>query len=311
MRILASTKDMPYEQWLELRKKSIGGSDSSVILGLNQWRSQYTLWADKCGLLSPTSDNEAMRIGRDLEQYVADRFCEATDKRVRRRNAMFLHDDYDFISANVDREVIGENAGLECKTISVFAKSDFENGEIPLYYYCQCMHYMAVMGYDKMYLAVLVLGKAFYWFEISRNDEEIKSLIDAEVNWWNKYILGYDIPELDGSDSTSATIKELYPEDNGTKIEISSLKTDAEMYINLKAKIKELEATADKYEQAIKTGMGEAESCHICGYEATWKTQHRSSIDTKRLKAENPKIYNEYLRTSNNRVFRIRKLKEA
>lgn len=212
MRVLANTKDMPREEWLQLRQKSIGGSDASVILGLNKWRSQYTLWADKQGLLSPTEDNEAMRVGRDLEQYVAERFCEATGKKVRRRNKMFLHDKYDFISANVDREIIGENAGLECKTTSVFAKSDFESGEIPLYYYCQCMHYMAVMGYEKMYLAVLVLGKAFYWFEIKRDEAEIEALISAEVDWWNNYILGDNKPEIDGSDSTAYTLKEIYGE---------------------------------------------------------------------------------------------------
>ena len=159
MRILTSTKGMDIEEWRNLRRKSLGGSDASVIVGLNNWKSSYTLWADKKGYLPNTEDNEAMRIGSDLEEYVARRFTEATGKKVKRRNYMFLHDKYDFITANVDREIVGEKAGLECKTTNVFAKSDFENGEIPLYYYCQCMHYMAVMGYEKMYLAVLVLGK--------------------------------------------------------------------------------------------------------------------------------------------------------
>lgn len=162
-RILAKTKNMPRQEWLSLRKKSIGGSDAAVIAGLNRYKSEYALWAEKKGYVNePAADNESIRLGNDLEAYVADRFCEATGKRVRRKNAMFMHDDYNFLSANVDREVVGENAGLECKTTLNRAGYKYEDGEIEPYYYCQCMHYMAVMRYDVMYLAVLVFGKGFY-----------------------------------------------------------------------------------------------------------------------------------------------------
>lgn len=306
MKILASTKDMPIDEWRNLRKKSLGGSDAAVVLGLNKWKSEYTLWADKNGFIPEIEDNEAMRIGRDLEEYVAHRFTETTGKRVRRRNYMFVHDDYEYITANVDREIVGENAGLECKTTNIFAKSDFESGEIPLYYYCQCMHYMAVMGYEKMYLAVLVLGKAFYWFEINRDDTEIESLINAEVEWWNKYMVGDEIPPLDGSDSTADTLSKMYPYDNGFVIHNSNLKPDVENYLNLKNRIAELKKSLDEYENKIKAGIGEAEGCLIGKYEAVWKKQKRCSLDTKKLKSERPEIYNEFLKETNVRTFKIK-----
>lgn len=158
-RKLVKTTDITREEWLEYRRTGLGGSDAAVVMGLTPYRSKIELWADKTGRMPETEDNEAMRTGRDLEQYVAERFCEAAGKKVRRRNYIFQHDEYDFITANVDREIIGENAGLECKTTSAFAKADFDSGEIPLYYYCQCCHYMNVMGYDRMYLAVLIGGQ--------------------------------------------------------------------------------------------------------------------------------------------------------
>lgn len=311
MRVLANTKDMPREEWLQLRRKSIGGSDASVILGLNSWRSQYTLWADKQGLLSPTEDNEAMRIGRDLEQYVAERFCEATGKKVRRRNKMFLHDDYEFISANVDREIVSENAGLECKTTSVFAKSDFESGEIPLYYYCQCMHYMAVMGYEKMYLAVLVLGKAFYWFEIKRDEAEIEALISAEVDWWNNYILGDKLPEIDGSDSTTSTLKEMYPEVRANSIALYGDEDIIKGYRQAKAKEKEYKELAEKYKNRFAALIGENETAELNGFTVTYKKQSKSNVDSKKLKAEMPEIYEKYLNVTTSRVLRIKEIKEA
>ena len=311
MRILLSTKDISIEKWREIRKQSLGGSDASVVLGLNKWKSAYTLWAEKKHLINDDDkDNEAMRIGRDLEDYVAKRFTEATGKKIRKRNFMFMHDDYDFITANIDREVVGENAGLECKTTSVFSKSDFENGEIPLYYYCQCMHYMAVMGYDKMYLAILVLGQAFYYFEINRDETEIENLINAEVKWWNRYILKDEIPEVDGSGSTDVTINKMYHSDDSSVIFDSSIKSDVENYINLKTRIKELENSVNEYEQKIKAVIKNAEKCFVGNqYEVIWKNKTINRIDTKRLKSEKAEIYNEFLKETSSRLFKIKEVK--
>ena len=115
-----STKDMSHEQWLEARRKSIGGSDAASILGLNQYNSAYALWCEKTGKITPEdiSDKEAVRLGNDLEQYAAERFMDATGKKVRRENNIIYNDDYPFAHANPDRMVIGEKAGLECKTTS-------------------------------------------------------------------------------------------------------------------------------------------------------------------------------------------------
>lgn len=311
MKLIAKTKGMPREEWLELRKHSLGGSDASVVLDLSSFRSQYTLWADKRGLIGDNPDNEAMRIGRDLEQYVADRFCEATGKKVHRRNAMFAHDNYDFISANVDREVVGENAGLECKTTSVFAKADFENGEIPLYYYCQCMHYMSVMGYDKMYLAVLVLGKAFYWFEIPRNETEIAALLATEVNWWNKYILGDEVPEIDGSDSTTNTLKEVYSDVKDESVALYGFEELAKNYKQATAKAKEYKDLAETYKNQIAGLIGEHETADLNGYTVTYKRRSRTDVDDKKLKAEMPEIYKKYSKTTTFRTLKVKELKEA
>ena len=134
-----STKGMPHKEWLEHRRRSIGGSDAAAIIGLNPWASPYSVWADKLGLIPPKEDNEAMRLGRDLEEYVAKRFCEETGKRVRRENSIIINPDYPFAHANVDRILIGEDAGLECKTSSSLNLKKYKNGEYPANFYCQCI----------------------------------------------------------------------------------------------------------------------------------------------------------------------------
>ena len=122
------------EEWLAERRKSIGGSDAGTICGYNKYSTPYALWAEKTGLVEPDdlSDKEAVRLGNDLEDYVAKRFQEATGKKVRRCNFTFRNDDFPFAHANIDREVLGEEAGLEIKTTSNFDYIHLcENGEYP------------------------------------------------------------------------------------------------------------------------------------------------------------------------------------
>ena len=307
MRKLVSTLDLDHDKWLEYRKNSIGGSDSATIIGLNKYKSSYSLWAEKKGYFDPTQkDTEAMRQGRDLEEYVAQRFCEATGKKVRKRNYMFLHNNYDFISANVDREIVGENAGLECKTTSVYNKTDFENGEIPEYYYCQCMHYMAVMGYEKMYLAVLILSKGFYYFEIKRDEAEIKALVDTEIDWWNKYILGNEIPEIDGSDSTLNTVRNINKDVIADVKDISKLDDVLNEYEAVCKQKKFVEEKEKELKNNIITFMGSNEIGNSNKYLVSYKLQKRTGIDTTKLKKELPDIYNKYSKQSETRVLRIK-----
>ena len=119
--------DLSHDEWLALRRKGIGGSDAASIMGVSAYSSPYRVWADKTGRLEPLEDNEAMRQGRDLEAYVAERFTEATGKKVRRNNYMIFSKKYPFMLANIDRLIVGENAGLECKTTNFLNLKQFKN----------------------------------------------------------------------------------------------------------------------------------------------------------------------------------------
>ena len=68
------------DQWLELRRRGLGGSDAATVVNLNPYSSRLALYADKLGLIPDRDDNEAMRQGRDLEAYVAERWCERPGK---------------------------------------------------------------------------------------------------------------------------------------------------------------------------------------------------------------------------------------
>ena len=307
---IANVLKISHDEWLEFRKKGIGGSDAASILGLNPYSSQFALWADKMGLTSPIDDNEAMRQGRDLEDYVARRFCEETGKKVKRNNFMWQHDKFPMMLANVDREIVGENAGLECKTTSVYNKTDFEGGHIPLNYYVQCMHYMGVMGYDKMYLAVLVVGKAFYYFDIERNEQEIETLLQAEFDFWNKYVVTGQEPLADGNLKTADVLKQLYPPENADdqQVLLHQFDLDLKQYEEYQIQIKDLTQKSDCIKNQLIQAMGNSTTGILTDKRITNKVQSRSSIDSKGLKEKYPHIAEEFTQKTEYKVFRIGKL---
>ena len=307
---LANTLDMSREQWLELRRQGIGGSDSAAIVGLDRYRSAFDVYAEKIGLKPEQPDNEAMRQGRDLEQYVAERFMETTGKKVRRRNTILQHPEHHWMLANIDRWVIGENAGLECKTTSVLNRTKFSQGEFPPNYYVQCVHYMAVTGAERWYLAVLVLNKAFHVFTIERDENEIQALIEAEKHFWENHVLKQIPPTPDGSESTSELLKQMFPEaKEREKTALFGYEDKIEQYLYLDAKVKELERERDRFKQELQLALGDAEIGQAQGYIVEWKNQVRQTLDTARLKKEQVEIYQQYLKPAQTvRVFKIKEV---
>ena len=69
MKRLVSTLNLPKEDWLRYRKCGIAGTDAGAILGLNPYRSAFQVYHDKISDTIENIDNEAMRQGRDLEDY--------------------------------------------------------------------------------------------------------------------------------------------------------------------------------------------------------------------------------------------------
>ena len=175
MKRLVSTKKLSHGEWLRWRKHGLGGSDVGAIVGLNPYRTATHVYYDKTSDEVEDYDNEAMRQGRELEEYVARRFVEETGKKVRRANYMFVDERNPFMIADVDRLIVGENAGLECKTCSPYSAAKWKDGQIPLSYLLQCYHYISVCNADCWYIAVLIYGQKFIYHKIERDLDFVKT----------------------------------------------------------------------------------------------------------------------------------------
>ena len=306
-----STKGMSREEWLMRRRKTIGGSDAAGIVGLSRWASPFSVWADKTGRAAEKEDTEAMRQGRDLEDYVARRWMEETGKRVYRLPAMLYHPKYPFAHADVDRMVMGENAGLECKTTFSLDLKQFNGVEFPVQYYAQCVHYLAVTGADRWYLAVLAYGRGFFTFVLERDQAEIEALMAAEAEFW-KLVEQDTPPDADGSEATSAALREVYPISEQTTADLFGRDTVLREYMRLKEDKKALDTRLGEIENTIKADMGEAES-GLCGsFHISWKSQNRQTFQAKEFAKDHPSIdLAPYYKNTNLRPFKVTEEKEA
>lgn len=303
---LVNVKNLSHLEWLEYRQVGIGGSDAAAACGLSPWKSQAQLYFEKTSPIEMTEDNERMRQGRDFEDYVAKRFTEVTGKKVRRNNFMMADKDHPFLLADIDREIVGENAILECKTTSPFNKSQWEDGQIPLQYELQCHHYMMVTGAEKCYIACLIFSTDFFYRVIERDEEVIGMLKEREIDFWENYVEARVIPAPDGSVAYDDALKERLKGANDEKIALNLKESDFKDYMDRKSLIKDLESLNRKYEQEIKVQIGDNLAGENDYLYATWKPAIRKSIDTKRLKNEKPEIFEEYSKESEYRTLRIK-----
>ena len=308
--IKTSTLKMTHDEWLEERRRGVGGSDASAIIGLNAWASPYSVWADKLGKLPEKEDNESMRLGRDLEDYVAKRFTEATGKKVRRENYIIRNPDIPFAHANVDRMVIGEDAGLECKTTKSLNLKKFKNGDFPVNYYCQCVHYMMVTGCKRWYLAVLVLGEGFYHYVIERDEAEIEALKKAELEFWCN-VQFKTPPPADGVKATTDAISAIYKESNDETVSLMAYERELAEYMAISAQIKALEVRKNESANKVKIFMDRAGKGESDNYKVSWATAEKHTFDSKRFAAENPGIdLARYYKKSTYRTFKVTEIGE-
>lgn len=306
MKKLVSTLNLDKKEWLRYRKKGIGGSDAGAVCGLNPYCTAMQVYHDKISDAIEEIDNEAMRQGREFEDYVARRFMEAAGKKVRRANSMYYSETHPFMLADVDRMVVGENAGLECKTASPYLAEHWKDGKIPLHYQIQCLHYMYVCNADAWYIAVLIYGREFKYYRIERDDEMLADLVRIEHDFWENHVMKRILPEPDGSKLADSVIAEYFKKSKAGTIPLDGFNEKLERRQELKEDIEKLDAEKKKIEQELKIYLGEAEQAENESYRVSWKPVSSSRIDEPRLKEEQPEIYAKYQKVIHSRRLSVK-----
>lgn len=264
---------MEHEQWLEERRRGIGGSDAAKVMGLSRWGGPFSVYQDKVNGVKAPVDSEAVHFGNVLEDVVAQEFSRREGVKVRRRNAMTFSEEYPFMLANIDRELVGAKIGLECKTASAYKSGEWEGDELPDEYYVQVQHYCSVMGWEGCWIACLIGGQRFVYKYVPRNESFIGSMIRMERDFWEGHVLPQNPPPIGMFDEN---IVGLMGQEDQTVLEASPEDIElARELLKVRTLYGELETQKKALELRLKGRIGEHSG--LDGI-ATWNTTKPSMV---------------------------------
>jgi len=277
---LASTLDMPRDQWLALRKLGLGSSDAAVAVGLSPYKCPLSLWLEKTGRKEPEdiSHKEAVLWGIELEPVLAQVYAKRTGYRV-----------------------VGHPDGpgiLEIKTASYHSAPQWEDG-VPVAYQCQVLHQLAVTGHAWAEVAVLIGGQDFRIYRIERDDEKIRDLTEREARFW-QLVTSDQQPEPDGSDDAGMALAWLFPRDDGETVDLSDSPEFNQLFgelLHLREHKEEVELRESQIKQRLQATLGEATAGLFADGKITWKrSKDRLAPDLDRLGQDHPDLLSHYVK---------------
>ena len=300
MKIILDKTNMTEDDWQEYRQRQqgIGGSDVATILGLNPYKSAFSLWLEKTGQVeSAKLENEFIEWGNILEPVIRSKFASVTGFEVKENPYVLQHDTYEFMVANIDGEVFDPEKGewglLEIKTAGDRMKNDWIDGP-PNHYHLQIQHYLATMEYNYAYVACLIGGNHFVYFRIERDDYVIDQIITAEKEFM-RLVEEKIPPEITGHSSDSAYLSEQYPTDNKETAELSlDLEASAHRYLKIQEKIKSLQEEADYIKNNIKLEAKDYKVLESSTVRISIPTVKKISFDSKAFANDHPDLYEQY-----------------
>lgn len=197
------------EEWLQIRKQGVGGSDLSCILGHNRYRTAKDIYKSKKEDVEQIH-SFAIDFGNAFEPIIFEAFknkYKDTYAVLDYKNIMFRNVWFSFLQASLDGVLVNKITGqvgiLEIKTCQQKKGKwydQFGNRVVPQDYFDQAIHYFNVTNADFVVFYVLVN------YEYPQNDRDMEFLtprvyhrkdyldycnycIDACSNFWNNNVL--------------------------------------------------------------------------------------------------------------------------
>ncbi len=330
--VLVDTAQLARPDWLEYRRKGLGGSDAAAVLGISPFRTARDLYYDKLGVV--TADDQehwvALEVGNLLEPLVARIFAKKTKLKVYQRKCMFQHPHYPWMLADLDYLVElpdGTTAILEIKTTNYNAKDKWwYNGQeiVPVYYESQGRHYMAVMNLNRVYYCCLY-GNNEDEVIIRRIDRDMAyemELIALEQDFWENNVLAKRPPpysEDDGDLILDSLRRVLGPSDADAPPVAFNQEQSARVaqFLELQEEkklcadnVQQLDHKIQRLKALIIADM-DGGNCAVSedGHTISWKPIRKLGISKdglERLKAVYPDIYAEYVTVSESRRFYVK-----
>jgi putative phage-type endonuclease len=318
MRKILDKRKMTEEDWQEYRmnQKGIGGSEIASVLGIG-YKPKFTLWLEKTGqkAVEPI-DNEFIKWGNILEPVIRKQFAKETGFKVMQNNFVLQHDEYDHIIANIDGEVLDPSRNgrgvLEIKTTSEYNLKEWQGDKLPIQYMAQVQWYMATTQYEYAYVVVLIGGNKLRWWLVDRDEEIIRQLIIASLDFMDKV---YNVipPEIGGSKTEADYVNSRYSEVIDEEMTIPpTIEELAIEYTTIQEEIKAKSLRAEEIKNQIKLEARDYKTLKGNKVRINLPIINKTLFDSKSFQKEHIDLYEKYkTKTSSYRDFKVKLLEEV
>lgn len=297
--------EIPYaseDEWLDLRRQGVGGSDIAAIIGRSPWQTPFGVWTDKIGAGEKLA-TEAMRMGKRIENFILDLWEEETGEIAGKRGTLWRHPVHEGMMATVDAIAPTREAVVEAKN-----DASWSWDEIPLHYQAQGQWQMLVTGLGKVEFAVLHRGNKLKIYLLDADAEDQGFLAAAAARFWTMHVEPKIAPPVEAGDNRH--LAAVWPFHSEARVEVEG--GLVKELIAVRNNLDQLERRKDELEATLKTTLAEAEVGTVEGERAiSWRTQTHSDLDRLSLREEMPEIYDKFVVKSTRRVFRVHAKEES
>lgn len=207
---VADVSTMSNEEYALLRRYSFGASDSSILCDVNPFSDINKLLLQKLSTRLTQeeieiSEKASVRMGRDLEHVVLQKFTEATGIGVTKPTLMFELTDMPYLTINFDG-LTKDNIPVEAKIVTKYGEKYYnkkseglakledlphvsskqyiqaqaDKAGIPAYYYTQLQQQIFGAEAPYGYLAVIFVDSwEFHLYKIVRDPRTIATILTA------------------------------------------------------------------------------------------------------------------------------------
>lgn len=266
-------------RWHQLRRQGVTASEIAVVMGLSPYDSPFNLYWSKLNDWR-WGGNEYTSVGTHLEDAIADWWAGQNPGRVVHPGGLYCHSERPWQLATPDRFVCDPQwhdnpfpddpnykydhlqdatieALLEVKWVAQSWDGWGEEGtdDIPVYYRCQALWQLDVLGVDEVHFAVL--GPTGFRAYLVRRDEQGEAdlvLMRAAAEEFLRRLNEGDPPDLDSHSATTDALKKLHPLLGEGDVEVSV--ELAERYRIARADRKAADERVDQCENEIRAALG-------------------------------------------------------
>lgn len=248
-------------EWIAWRRQGVGASDLPTIMGEDAYRSEYELALEKRGDAEPDAGNWATQWGHWVEPLGLAMHAQATGMAVRNIHTTTISKTHPHVYASLDGRVVGERRGVEVK----LSRWD----EVPRRVEVQCMGQMAVCRLDAIDVVRLKPYHEPLITTIERDDTLCGELLDLAEAWYLRYVLGDEMPPLDGSRGAGHMLDrvvgppEMAADDEQRRLVLTLHR--------LRQRMKDDAAQEALVVNRLKQSMAGAEALTGDGFRITWK----------------------------------------